>query len=225
MLSRAKKLLLLAIVTILQHRRLIRQGRRPRRWWRRPSHQRREELGEFAGLIPHLRDRDSEMYFKYMRMRPARFEHLLSLVATKLSRPCARREAVPAEEKLMMTLCYLASGCSQADLSFRFGRGRSTVSGVVFETAIAIYDKLASTYLQFPASAEEWKAIAGGFWEKWHFPNCLGAIDGKHFKVHCPRNTGSQYFNYKQQFSSLVLAMCDSNYIFTYIESGSAGRE
>ncbi|PAA55740.1 hypothetical protein BOX15_Mlig028800g1 [Macrostomum lignano] len=99
------------------------------------------------------------------------------------------------------------------------------MSGVMFETAIAIYDKLTSTCLKFPASAEEWKAIAGGFWEKWHFPNCLGAIDGKHFKVHCPRNTGSQYFNYKQQFSSLVLAMCDSNYIFTYIESGSAGRE
>lgn len=64
-----------------------------------------------------------------------------------------------------------------------------------------------------------------GFWQGWNFPHCIGAIDGKHFHVQCPNSSGSEYFNYKHRFSTLVLAMCDSRYVFTYLNVGSAGRE
>lgn len=33
---------------------------------------------------------------------------------------------------------------------------------------------------------EAWEKIAEEFWEKWKFPNSLGAIDGKYVMIQAP---------------------------------------
>lgn len=55
---------------------------------------------------------------------------------------------------------------------------------------------------QVPTDAE-WKGIAESFCLRWQFPNCLGAVDGKHIAIVCPPNSGSRYYNYKVKFSAL----------------------
>ncbi|XP_060869485.1 uncharacterized protein LOC132944251 [Metopolophium dirhodum] len=66
---------------------------------------------------------------------------------------------------------------------------------------------------------------ASEFWTKWNFPNCVLAIDGKHVRVRCPEKTGSLFFNYKDYFSIVMLAMVDANYKCISIDVGSFGRE
>jgi len=34
----------------------------------------------------------------------------------------------------------------------------------------------------------EWKEIERDFNDKWNFPGCYGAIDGKHIAIHTPAN-------------------------------------
>ena len=51
--------------------------------------------------------------FRYIRMTPERFEHLLSLVGPRITKTNTRmREAVSAAERLTLTLRYLAGLCN-----------------------------------------------------------------------------------------------------------------
>lgn len=63
------------------------------------------------------------------------------------------------------------------------------------------------------------------FYQRWDFPNCAGAIDGKHIRIVCPGKTGSLFFNYKGYFSIVLLAVVDAHYKFMYIDVGSYGKE
>lgn len=78
--------------------------------------------------------------------------------------------------------------------------------------------------MKAPSSPEEWKTIAESFWNKWQFPQCLGAIDGKHIVLKKPDNTGSVYFNYKGTCSVILMALVDANLKFIVVDTGAYGR-
>lgn len=74
-------------------------------------------------------------------------------------------------------------------------------------------------------SVTDFKRIIAEFFGKWDFPNCFGAMDGKHVRLRCPANTGSLYHNYKEYFSMVLLAIVDANYKFITVDVGSYGKE
>lgn len=75
-----------------------------------------------------------------------------------------------------------------------------------------------------PNTLEEWMILERQFDHLWNFPHCIGAMDGKHVVIQAPSNTGSDFFNYKGDFSIVILALVDANYKFTYVDVGCKGR-
>lgn len=69
-----------------------------------------------------------------------------------------------------------------------------------------------------------WADVEKEFSSKWNFPNCIGAIDGKHVNIRAPPHSGSQIFNYNKHFSVVPLALVNANYKFTIIDTGSYGK-
>ncbi|KAL1492534.1 hypothetical protein ABEB36_010774 [Hypothenemus hampei] len=100
----------------------------------------------------------------------------------------------------------------------------SSISRFVPEVCEAIYSSLKDIYLKTPNSPREWLKIAKEFEEIWQFPNCIGALDGKHITFRPPISAGSYYYNYKGNHSIVLLAMCDAAYKFTYYNVGINGR-
>lgn len=107
--------------------------------------------------------------------------------------------------------------------SMYFLRGESTVRMIVAETSRAICACLQETYMPKP-NKEKWRKVADRFLELWNIPNCIGAIDGKHFKIKCPPKSGSAFYNYKQYFSVVLMACVDADGLFLTIDVGDYGR-
>ena len=205
---------------------LLKKKQSKRRVWVRRLWEARERQGHYSNLITEMRLQDHTMHFNYFRMLPSVFDDLLNLVGPSLTKQRSRfREPLPPAMRLAVALRYLATGESQASLSFNFRIGRSTVCQILNEVPEKIWGALSPISVAFPGSPEEWKRISEDFWNLWGFPLCLGAIDGKHCIINCPPNSGSTFYNYKGTFSLVLMAVADASYIFTYVDVGDYGRQ
>lgn len=111
-----------------------------------------------------------------------------------------------------------------ASISLAYRVGRSTVSGIIRETCKAIWNQLQPLYMK-PPELDDFQVIAKEFQDLWQFPNCIGAVDGKHCEIQCPPNSGSDFFNFHEFFSIVLLAVVDARYRFIYIDVGAKGKE
>lgn len=94
---------------------------------------------------------------------------------------------------------------------------------IIHETCKVIVKTLLGETMPTPTEAV-WGGIAEDFENLWNFPNCVGAIDGKHVLMQAPANSGSHCFNYKTTFSIVLLALVDGNCNFIAVDVGSFGK-
>ncbi|XP_069815805.1 uncharacterized protein [Dendropsophus ebraccatus] len=177
--------------------------RKRRRYWVHPIVSARPERGQFYQLYTDLR-RYPDKFQNYCRMTIATFDRLLADLRPGL----LYRDTIS---------CH-----SFACLHYEFALGISTISSIVGLTCSAILERLRAQVMP-PPQPEDWTRITGGFEATAQFPNCIGALDGKHIRVQKPSNSGSLYFNYKHYFSVVLLALADSDYRFVVVDIGAYG--
>ncbi|XP_043209460.1 putative nuclease HARBI1 [Amphibalanus amphitrite] len=102
--------------------------------------------------------------------------------------------------------------------------GFATIRTIVSETCAAIWEILGPDVLALP-TPEQWRQHALDFEREWQFPNCVGALDGKHVQMEKPINSGSMNYNYKGYCSIVLMAVVDAKYRFTYVSVGANGQE
>lgn len=117
---------------------------------------------------------------------------------------------------------YLTSGCTLIDLYYSYKCDIPTVNGIVEELYDAFWE-LNSTFLAV-SSEDDWLSIASDFEKTANFPHRAGAIDGKHIRIIKPKDTGFLYHNYKHYFSIVLLAICNSNYLFRAVDIRAYGK-
>ncbi|KAL4705107.1 hypothetical protein ACJJTC_006430 [Scirpophaga incertulas] len=153
------------------------------------------------------------------------FDELVTILKNDLTRRGNRNgDGINPEERITVTLRYLATGKNFKDIGFDFMIGNTTVNRIVRETCRIIWQKLYPNEMPMPTTSA-WIQNAQDFYANSQFPNCIGAIDGKHIRIMNPRNCGSLFYNYKKYSSIVLLAVADANYCFTTIDVGAYGRE
>ena len=189
---------------------------------------------------------DEETHFNYFRMSRRKFDRLLHLIGPEITHGSNHALPIDPMKRLGMTIRFLATGSSYTSIAHSYRTSKSTVSSIVYEVSSALWKLLQPLYLASPSEAD-WINIAEQFNDLWNFPNCIGAIDGKHIAlkvntvVHisnkhvfyivkslllsAPRNSGSRFYNYKGFHSIILMASVDANYCFTMVDIGSEGRE
>ena len=165
-----------------------------KRIWISKIFQDRERHGEFQRLVHVLRLFDNEYFIKNFRMCPEKFERLLSRVGPYIAKSSKRRPTTAPDERLIVTLRYLATGDNQFTIASSYRISPTAVGRIIRETTGVLWDVLCG-YMTPPSHQKDWKRIANEFNELWNFPNCLGAIDGKHVTTQARARS---VFNYKK---------------------------
>ncbi|XP_040210555.1 putative nuclease HARBI1 [Rana temporaria] len=156
---------------------------------------------------------------------PAMNRQLLALVSPYITRQdTVMREAISAEQRLVATLRYLATGRSLQDLKFSTGISPQALGLIIPDTCSAIIQVLQDDYMRLPSTPQEWQTVAAEFETRWNFPNCGGAIDGKHVRIVPPPRSGSEFYNYKGFNSIVLMAVVSAQYEFLYVDVGKNGR-
>lgn len=119
---------------------------------------------------------------------------------------------------------FMATGETFRSLAFAFRILHSYISTLVKETLLSMCKHLLPMFIPVP-STDVLKRNAEEFWQRWNFPNCYGAPDGKHIRIFASAKTGSLYSNYKEYFSIIMLALVDGNYKFVVLDVDSYGKE
>ncbi|XP_073507020.1 uncharacterized protein [Phyllobates terribilis] len=164
-----------------------------------------------------------EKFKQFCRLNIIAFDRLLSLMSPDLDfQDTVMRRAISAEERLLITLRFLATGESYTSLHLQFRVGKSTISRIVRCTCTVIWQKLQPIVMPSPTE-ETWLQVAAGFQTVANFPNCIGAVDGKHVRVQQPPRSGSRFFNYKKYFSVVLMAVADAHFKFVAIDVGAYG--
>ncbi|KAI8117386.1 Protein ALP1-like [Lucilia cuprina] len=185
----------------------------------------RQQEGFYAKLYSQIRANEPDLYRNFLRMDIEQFDHLLLLVTPHIKKADTNmRQSISAGETLVMTLRYLATGENFRSLQFLFRIPVSTISRIIPEVLDAIYKVLVGKYLQTPCDTDAWMSVSSKFNELWHFPNCIGAVDGKHVVMDAPPNAGSIFYNYKGTHSIVLMGIADAEYKFLYIDVGRNGR-
>ncbi|XP_056417454.1 H/ACA ribonucleoprotein complex non-core subunit NAF1 isoform X1 [Hyla sarda] len=196
---------------------------RHRRYWIHPITAAWMTHGVHITLYVELRQYP-EKFASYLRMSVATFDDPLPRISERVCRQDTHlRRSISPEEHLIITLRFLASGESFLSLPFQFHLGISTTSGIVRTICQALWDCLLADFLPQP-STEQWLGIAEKLQEVTQFPYCVGAIDGKHIRIQMPMHMGSEYYNYKKFFSTILMAVADAQYKFIAVDIGSYGR-
>ncbi|XP_047525133.1 protein ALP1-like [Pieris napi] len=210
-----------ALAVFLFYRNRRRQ-RKSRKYWIHPYIERNINCRVFVAAqeLQH----DDKKFLSFYRMSKETYLHLVTLLKPAIHQLNTKfRECVSAEERIMITLRYLGSGCTFVSLGLYFARGDNTICKVIAEMTVIIWEILNGDYMALP-DVQHWKDIAARFDRLWNLPNCLGACDGKHIRIEKLPDSGSSNFNYKSYHSIVLMACCDSDGLFTVIETGYAGR-
>ena len=123
-------------------------------------------------------------------MSPNQFKEILNATEPDICKLSIKigGELIVSVKRRALRLRFVATGESFRSFHFQFRISRPAISYVVTEVCEAIPKKLGPSYLKVPSSEQERLQIAKQFEEKWNFPNCLGAIDGKHITLQPPPN-------------------------------------
>ncbi|XP_035989637.1 protein ANTAGONIST OF LIKE HETEROCHROMATIN PROTEIN 1-like [Fundulus heteroclitus] len=186
-MATAKKRAALAISAILctESPKKKRRGRIWTKTWLR-----KRDIYGLSVLQKELEVDDMAGFRELLRMSVEDFSYLLERVTPHIIKKDTHlRKAISPRDRLSVTLRFLATGETFKSLGFQYRIGSTTLSRIVMETCTALTTVLRDVYLKTPSTDSEWTAIARDFEDKWQFPHCLGAIDGKHVFIQPPRNS------------------------------------
>lgn len=174
--------------------------------------------------VLNTRTRTPQLFFENFHMSAARFNHLFSLVEPHLiPNRNSRPDAIPLKVKFAVVLEMLATGVFQNNLASSYRISKQHIGPTIDRVCDAICLALTGEFPKW--NKQNMLKWADKFERQFNFPNCLGAIAGKHVPTTVSSSKKRDFLNYKGFTSIVLIAVCDASSKFTYIDVGAYGSQ
>jgi hypothetical protein len=175
-------------------------------------------------------------WISFCRCRRPVFEELLATVGPHIPDAQAvipSHRTYSRQQKLLITLYFLAHCPSMRCMQRTFGVPQNTISQRILRPTLCALDQVLrvnseTKVIRFLRTVDAINSTARQFQTKFGLPAVLGALDGSLIPQKKPSaaqagNDADAYWSYKGHVASLLLAICDANGHFLYINAGSPG--
>ncbi|XP_049527285.1 uncharacterized protein LOC125947044 [Dermacentor silvarum] len=133
------------------------------------------------------------------------------------------REAIALNKRVVIGLYQLCSSAEDRSVAELFAVGRSTVNVAYRELCEAIIHTMEAEWIKM-ATASSMAEHIHKCTTTLEFPQAMGSLDGCHFPVSPPKESATDYRNYKEWYSIILFALVEHKYRFRYINVGSLSR-
>ncbi|KAJ8874503.1 hypothetical protein PR048_025363 [Dryococelus australis] len=142
------------------------------------------------------------------------FRDILSRTRSNIAKQTTTcRSPISAQDRLAVTLRYLSTGDSYTSLQYLFRVSKQSIGRIIPDVCAALVQELKG-YVELPKTPLARKEIPKTCEIDWNLPHCAGAFDVKHVLLQALVHSGSDLYNYKSNFSTVILALADGNYNF-----------
>lgn len=146
MLSRKKLAAIFVVLFGGEEKKRIKRSKR--RFWSKKWYLNRGKFSDMQ-LLSELRDNNPDDFRNYLRMTDECFDYLLAQVGPLIQKKnTVMRNAITAEQRLVVTLRFLATGRTLEDLKFSSGISPQRLGVIIPETCRAIIKVLKEKYMK-----------------------------------------------------------------------------
>ena len=140
-------------------------------------------------------------------------------VTVIFGRDFSPRQLIPPLHQVLLSLWLLANHVSFRSVADRFDVTKSCAWSMFMEFCTTCA-KRANEFITWPVNTVQ---VMAGFRDMAGFPGVVGCVDGIHIPILMPSDRGYQYINRKGFPSINMLAVCDNNMRFTWVNVGWPG--
>ena len=145
----------------------------------------------------------SHDWLENFRMSQATFLYVCNEIRPVIEKEdTVMRKAIPVEQRVALTLWFLATNADYRTIGHLFGVSKPTIC-VITKEVCAIVKILLPRYVRIP-TGDSLKAVIKGFEDNLGFPQCVGVVDGTHIPIMSPVECPADYYN-RKGFHSIIM--------------------
>ena len=170
-----------------------------------------------------------DRFKRTFRVSRGTFMYVLSFIHDKIHKQFITEKPISAEMRLGLCLYRISRGDYLYTIAEMAGIAESTVCQIIIEVSEAIVETMWPDAVDkhFPKTESDFKTAMLDMDEEWQFPYAFCGIDGSHLPIKCPDGGGEamkQYYNFKNFYSVILLALVDAKYRFIWCSLGAPGH-
>ncbi|XP_037933869.1 uncharacterized protein LOC119668444 [Teleopsis dalmanni] len=197
-------------------------SRRRLEWTKEWLKKNQSEFLSKENILKEIQFRNNETYYLncFLQITERQFRHLVTMLEPLIStfEPRRKRKFFSAEERIAITLKYLATGEFHTCRNYCIRASKPVILKMISDICLKMYETLKDQYVSLPKTDEQWQNIANAIQSEHKLPNCIGNLVMQQIEFH----TGSRYAppvtETKFKPSMIFTAIVDQKNNFMYVD-------